>query len=64
MDINELNTKLVSELREIAKVLGITDVEKLRKQELIDQIADIAKQSADEVKEEDKKRRSWCRAYS
>ncbi|QBQ42183.1 transcription termination factor Rho [Sphingobacterium psychroaquaticum] len=55
MDINELNTKLVSELREIAKVLGITDVEKLRKQELIDQIADIAKQSADEVKEEDKK---------
>lgn len=55
MDINELNTKLVSELREIAKVLGITDVEKLRKQELIDQIADIAKQSAAEVKEEEKK---------
>ncbi|SJN17091.1 transcription termination factor Rho [Sphingobacterium sp. JB170] len=45
MDINELNTKLVSELREIAKVLGIADVDKLRKQELIDRISIIAKQS-------------------
>ncbi|NQD71863.1 transcription termination factor Rho [Sphingobacterium shayense] len=45
MDINELNTKLVSELREIAKVLGIADVDKLRKQELIDRISLIAKQS-------------------
>ncbi len=43
MNINELNSKLVSELREIAKVLGIVDVDKLRKQELIDKIADIAK---------------------
>ncbi len=42
MDINELNTKLVSELREIAKVLGIVDAEKLRKQELIDRITVIA----------------------
>lgn len=49
MDINELNTKLVSELREIAKVLGIADVEKLRKQELIDRISDIAKQSTKET---------------
>lgn len=48
MDINELNTKLVSELREIAKVLGIADVDKLRKQELIDRISDIAKQSVQE----------------
>ncbi len=47
MNINELNSKLVSELREIAKVLGIVDVEKLRKQELIDKIADVAKQSAE-----------------
>ncbi len=45
MDINELNTKLVSELREIAKVLGIVDSEKLRKQELIDRISDIAKET-------------------
>ena len=42
MNINELNSKLVSELREIAKVLGIVDVDKLRKQELIDKIKDIA----------------------
>ncbi|MGO3654060.1 MAG: transcription termination factor Rho, partial [Sphingobacterium sp.] len=45
MDINELNTKLVSELREIAKVLGIGDAEKLRKQELIDQISKFAQQT-------------------
>lgn len=38
MNINELNTKLVSELRKIAKSIGIKDVDKLRKQELIDQI--------------------------
>ncbi|MGX1640146.1 MULTISPECIES: transcription termination factor Rho [Sphingobacterium] len=48
MDINELNTKLVSELREIAKVLGIVDAEKLRKQELIDRISEIAKESQQE----------------
>ena len=35
MNINELNAKLVSELREIAKLIGIPDAEKLRKQELI-----------------------------
>jgi transcription termination factor Rho len=39
MNINELNTKLVSELRQIAKLIGIPEVEKLRKQELIDKIA-------------------------
>ncbi len=38
MDINELNAKLVSELREIAKLIGITDVEKMRKQDLIKKI--------------------------
>jgi len=38
MDINELNAKLVSELREIAKAIGIGDADKLRKQELIDRI--------------------------
>lgn len=54
MDITELNTKLVSELREIAKVLGITDVEKLRKQELIDQISVIAKQTVEGASTEEK----------
>ncbi len=39
MNINELNTKLVSELRQIAKLIGIPEVEKLRKQELINKIA-------------------------
>lgn len=38
MNINELSTKLVSELRKIAKSIGIKDVDKLRKQELVDQI--------------------------
>ncbi|SEN36304.1 transcription termination factor Rho [bacterium A37T11] len=38
MNINELNAKLVSELREIAKLIGIPDAEKLRKHELISQI--------------------------
>ena len=51
MNINELNSKLVSELREIGKVLGIVDVEKLRKQELIDKIAEIAQQSGGEEQE-------------
>src|SRR5690606_18897996 len=48
MNINELNTKLVSELREIAKVLGIADAEKLRKQELIDRISEIASEAQNE----------------
>ena len=48
MDIHALNTKLVSELREIAKVLGIADADKLRKQELIDRITVIAKESIEE----------------
>ncbi|PRD55770.1 transcription termination factor Rho [Sphingobacterium gobiense] len=54
MDINALNTKLVSELREIAKVLGISDADKLRKQELIDRITVIAKQSAEDDDQEGK----------
>jgi len=45
MDITALKTKLVSELREIAGLLGIADAEKLRKQELIDQITLIARES-------------------
>lgn len=39
-DIIELNDKLVSELREIAKGLGIPDFDELRKQELIYKILD------------------------
>lgn len=38
MNISELNAKLVSELREIAKLIGIPDADKLRKQELINRI--------------------------
>ncbi|WP_039053147.1 Rho termination factor N-terminal domain-containing protein [Sphingobacterium sp. T2] len=53
MNISELNSKLVSELREIGKVLGIADVEKLRKQELIDKITEIAKQAEAEEKTEE-----------
>jgi transcription termination factor Rho len=37
-DINSLNEKLVSELRQIAKDLAVADYEELRKQELIYQI--------------------------
>ena len=48
MDINELNSKLVSELREIAKLIGISDVEKLRKQELIEKISNTGAESASE----------------
>lgn len=53
MNISELNSKLVSELREIGKVLGIAYVEKLRKQELIDKITEIAKQAEAEEKTEE-----------
>lgn len=53
MNINELNAKLVSELREIAKLIGIPDVEKLRKQELVAKIVETeeeeAKNAASEV---------------
>ncbi|PVH26424.1 transcription termination factor Rho [Sphingobacterium corticibacter] len=52
MEIKELNTKLVSELREIAKVLGIPDTEKLRKQELIDRISGIAADSKEAAPEQ------------
>ena len=38
IDINELNDKLVSELREIAKSYGIANSDALRKQELINNI--------------------------
>jgi len=48
MNINELKTKLVSDLREIAGLLGVPDVEKLRKQELIDRITEIADQKPSE----------------
>ncbi len=44
MNINELNAKLVSELREIAKLIGVKDVEKLRKQELINKIIETDKE--------------------
>src|SRR5580693_5473397 len=39
-DITELNDKLVSELRDIAKSLGIADAEELRKTQLITNIVE------------------------
>ena len=44
MNIHELNAKLVSELREIAKLIGIPDADKLRKQELISKIVETGDQ--------------------
>ena len=52
-DILELNKKLVSELRTIAKELGLKKVEKLKKQDLIYQILD--EQAVKQVKEPLKK---------
>lgn len=49
MDINELNAKLVSELREIAKLIGITDVDKLRKQDIIKKIVAIGDEQQTET---------------
>ena len=46
MNINELNAKLVSELREIAKLIGIADVDKLRKQELVSKIVETGEEEA------------------
>ena len=46
MNINELNAKLVSELREIARLIGIADVEKLRKQELVKKIVETGEEEA------------------
>jgi transcription termination factor Rho len=40
LDINELNDKLVSELREIARSYGVEDTDTLRKQELINKITE------------------------
>ena len=39
-DTNELNDKLVSELRDIARNLGITEADTLRKAELIERIVE------------------------
>ncbi len=46
MKINELNAKLVSELREIARLIGIPDAEKLRKQELVAKIVETGEEEA------------------
>jgi transcription termination factor Rho len=40
LDINELNDKLVSELREIARSFGVEDTDTLRKQDLINKISE------------------------
>ncbi len=48
MNISELNAKLVSELREIAALIGIQDVEKLRKQELIQRIVETGEEDSNQ----------------
>ncbi len=53
MNISELNAKLVSELRAIAKVLGIPDADKLRKQELITRIISSSEEESSSSQEED-----------
>lgn len=65
-DINELNDKLVSELREIAKTFGVGNADDLRKAELIAKIKEqheliSAAKSAgaiEEIKEEKPKKRA------
>ncbi|WP_262246742.1 transcription termination factor Rho [Parapedobacter soli] len=52
MNINELNAKLVSELREIAKLIGIPDVEKLRKHELVTKIVETGEEEAKNAESE------------
>ncbi len=54
MNIHELNAKLVSELREIAKLIGIPDADKLRKQELISKIVETGDQEEKGGPQEDK----------
>lgn len=54
-DILELNKKLVSDLRDIAKELNIKKVESLRKQDLIYKILDQQAINATETVKEDKK---------
>lgn len=53
MNINELNAKLVSELREIAKLIGIPDVDKLRKQELVSKIVETGEEEAKSAAQEE-----------
>lgn len=55
MNINDLRYKLVSELREIAKVVGVKNADKLRKQELIDGITERAKEASEEADQDEKK---------
>lgn len=56
MNINELSTKLVSELREIARLIGVSNVDKLRKPELINKIVESgAAPSPSEKQEETQK---------
>ncbi|HLW50776.1 MAG TPA: transcription termination factor Rho [Sphingobacteriaceae bacterium] len=51
MNISELNAKLVSELREIAALIGIQDADKLRKQELIKRIVETGEENKQEASE-------------
>ncbi|MGK6349706.1 transcription termination factor Rho [Parapedobacter sp. DT-150] len=53
MNINELNAKLVSELREIARLIGIPDVDKLRKHELVTKIVETGEEEARRAEQEE-----------
>ncbi|MBK1439437.1 transcription termination factor Rho [Parapedobacter sp. ISTM3] len=53
MNINELNAKLVSELREIARLIGIPDADKLRKQELVRKIVETGEEEARKAAKEE-----------
>ena len=60
-DIHSLNKKLLPELREIAKNLGVPRYQKLKKQELIYEILDVQATQASLQKksdDEEKKKRS------
>ena len=53
MNFEELRTKTLEDLREIAKEFGIKSITKYRKSELIEEILNIEEGKTNEVKEED-----------
>ena len=58
IDIHTLNKKLLPELKEIAKDLGVPRYQKLKKQELVYEILDVqAKQLSVEKKSEEAKKK-------
>ena len=60
-DIAELNTKLVGELKEIAKELEVPRFDKLKKEDLVYQILDLqaVKKHENTPEEEEEKERNF-----